>query len=288
MRYVFFGTTDFSADILRRLLQTGLSPTLIVTNPDRPTGRRQEMTPSPVKALAQSAGLEVFQPESLDQAAADRIGATAAEAAILAAYGKILPESILSLPRLGVIGVHVSLLPKYRGASPMQNAILAGEKTTGVSLYLMDAKVDHGPILAQTEIPLARQTFPELQTQSAEAAANLLMKILPQFISGELQPSPQDESQATFTRKFSSEDGFVRENELISALAGDSEAAEKIDRQIRALNPEPGVWAYGRALQSVLTAAAADKRVKLLAADLEDGRLVLRQIQVEGKNPRSV
>lgn len=245
------------------------------------------MTPSPVKTLAQSASLDVFQPEELDGAATDRIGATAADVAILAAYGKILPESILSLPRLGVIGVHVSLLPKYRGASPMQNAILAGEKTTGVSLYLMDAKVDHGPILAQTEIPLARQTFPELQTQSAETAGNLLIKILPQFISGELQPRTQDEGQATFTRKFTSQDGFVPENELTAALSGDSDLAEKIDRQIRALNPEPGVWAYGRALPAELQ-VAPEKRVKLLAADVKDGRLVLRQIQVEGRNPRAV
>lgn len=286
MRYVFFGTTDFSAAILKRLLQAGLSPALVVTNPDRPTGRRQELTPPPVKNLAMAAGLEVFQPENLD-AAAEKIGAAAAEVAILAAYGKILPSSILSLPQLGTIGVHVSLLPKYRGASPMQNAILAGEKTTGVSLYLMDEKVDHGPVLAQAEIPLDRQTFSELQEQSAALAGELLIKILPKFLSGEAKPQVQDESRVTFTRKFTSEDGFVPETELSSALNGDAALAAKIDRQIRALNPEPGVWTFGRALPPNLQ-IAGEKRVKLLAAGLEAGRLVLRQIQVEGKNPREI
>ncbi len=288
MRYVFFGTTDFSAAILERLLRAGLSPALVVTNPDRPIGRRQELTPPPVKVLAQKSGLEIFQPEKLDAGAAERIGGTAADVAILAAYGKILPESILFLPRLGTIGVHVSLLPKYRGAAPMQNAILNGERISGVSLYLMDAQVDHGPILAQVEIPLARPTFLELQSQSSELAADLLIRILPQFMSGELQPRTQDESQATFTRKFSSEDGFVAEEELSAALGRDSALAEKIDRKIRALNPEPGVWTYGRALQTAVPDIAADKRVKLLAGELREGKLVLRQIQVEGKSPRSV
>ncbi len=288
MRYAFFGTTQFSTDVLRKLLAAACPPALVITNPDRPAGRKQELVPPPVKPLAEAAGIPVWQVARPDAEFAAKLRAEDLDCAVLAAYGHILRTEALQATRLGVIGVHVSLLPKYRGASPMQSAILAGEKETGVSLYLMDEAVDHGPILAEQAFPLADQTFSELQAESARAGAELLIKILPDFTAGRLQPKAQDHAQATFTRKFSAEDGFVEPEVLRSVLSGQNEAlAVEVWRKIRALNPEPGVWSYGTGLPASAQ-VQADKRVKLLRARLEQGKLVLETIQPEGRTPRNL
>lgn len=170
----------------------------------------------------------------------------------------------------------------------MQSAILAGEKETGVSLYLMDDQVDHGPVLAEKKIALREQTFLELQAESAKAGAEFLIKVLPEFVSGKLKPREQDGSGATYTKKFRTEDGFVEPETLKAALSGEHpETAERVWRKIRALNPEPGVWSYGAGLPADLQ-VPAEKRVKLLEASFNGGKLVLKTIQAEGKNPRKL
>jgi methionyl-tRNA formyltransferase len=274
MKYIFLGTTEFSVGILKPLLDAGFPPALVVCNPDRPVGRKKVVTSPPVKPLAESASIPVLQPERIDADFVQAMSREGFDIGVLASYGKILPAGLLSAPRLGVIGVHVSLLPAFRGASPMQSVILSGDDVTGVTLYLMDEKVDHGPILASSEIPVARKNFIELQRESARVGADLLLKVLPEFAAGRIKPVPQEESAATFTKKFKTEDGFVDDADLRAAESGDPDHTVRIDRMIRALNPEPGVWTLRKG-----------KRLKLLQAEPEGEKLKLTRIQWEGKNP---
>lgn len=288
MRYIFFGTPQISAVILGKLIDAGVPPAALVCNPDRPAGRKQILTPPPTKELIVNRKLqiEILQPEKLDTDFANRLRQFAPDFSIVAAYGKILPKEILDVPRLGTIGVHFSLLPKYRGASPLQTAILEGERETGVSLYLLDEKMDEGPILTQSKVQIGDRGFPELSEECANLAGDMLIRLLPEFVTGKIVPKPQDHSQATYTRKFIGRDGFVEPQDIEAAEAGDIEEAEAILRKIRALNPEPGVWTNGNLVDGKLQ-TAGDKRIKLLEAETENGRLKLKKIQVEGGKPIS-
>jgi methionyl-tRNA formyltransferase len=188
---------------------------------------------------------------------------------VVVAYSQILPKEIIEIPRLGTIGVHPSLLPKYRGATPIQNAILSGEKETGVSVFLIDEKVDHGSLVSSVRYQVSRnETYETLMQKLAELAGDLLIKTLPKFAAGEVMPKPQNEAEATYTKKFMTQDAFVN-------LKKDDPAM--IERKIRALNPEPGVWT----LQD-------SKRIKILEAEIIDGRIKLRKIQEAGKKPKEV
>lgn len=277
MKYIFFGTPRFAAIILKRLIAAGMSPLAVVCNPDRPTGRKGVITPPPVKELIRAqgvgGGVDILQPETLKDA--DLIATLKsynADVFILAAYGKIVPKEIFSIPPRGIIVVHPSLLPKYRGATPIQSAILDGADTTGTTLLVMDEQVDHGPIIAQREFENqeARSMNQETLTDAlAELSADLLLETLPRYLAGEIAPREQDHAAATYTKKFTTDDGRVN-------LAADDPALT--ERKIRALNPEPGVWMIG-------PPAGGGKRVKLLDAELTDGKLVLKKIQMEGGTP---
>ncbi len=280
MRFVFFGTPEFAAVILNKLVAAGFAPAAVVCNPDRAVGRKKVITKPPTKALAEKHTILVFQPEDLDANLKSQISNLKPDFFIIAAYAKIIPKEILDIPRLGTIGVHPSLLPKYRGASPIQSAILNGEAETGVTLYLMDEKMDNGPIIVKSKIKdqISKITYEELLHQLAELGGDLLVETFPKFLAGEITPEPQDRSQATFTKKFTTDDGFVDPEDLKSAETGENpESVKIIDRKIRALNPEPGVWTLRQ---------AQGKRVKLLEARLESGKLVLTKIQVEGEKPK--
>jgi methionyl-tRNA formyltransferase len=170
-------------------------------------------------------------------------------------------------------------LPSYRGASPIQSVILAGETTTGSTIYQMDEKMDHGAIFAQETVPLdALSTdYPTLEAHLAALSAELLQKTIPGLLDGTAAPHAQDESLATFTKKFSTDNGFIKDTELDAAIAGASDKAELIVRTINALNPEPGAWTI-----------KDGKRVKLLKARIEHGALKLIKIQRDGETPKSV
>jgi methionyl-tRNA formyltransferase len=233
MKYAFFGTPRFAAIVLEKLANAGLEPALVVCNPDRPVGRKQIVTAPPTKILAQAYKIPVWQPEKIHAGEAKEKLA-GMDFAVVAAYAKILPDEILKLPRLGMVGVHPSLLPKYRGTTPIQNAILGGEAETGTTLFMLDAKVDHGATLASAKVALTNsETYTELERILAELSGNLLVDTLPKFNTGSVDAQVQDESKATFTKKFKTEDGFV------DILAEDDTA---VDRKIRALNPEPGAY----------------------------------------------
>ncbi len=270
-RYVFFGTPDFAAVVLDELIAAGMAPVAVVTNPDRPAGRKKELTAPAVKIFINGAdvNIPVLQPEKLDEAFIAELKSIGAEVGVLAAYGKIVPRAVFDIFPKGIVVVHPSLLPKYRGATPIQSAILAGEDSTGTTLFVMDEKVDHGPVLTTAQVPLLdMDTYSTLADKLAEASAALLIDTLPKYVHGEITPVPQSETGVTYTKKFSGEDGYVdlEKNEPVA-----------IWRKVRALNPEPGVWT-----------TKDGKRMKILAADLVDGKLALTRTQLDGELPKDV
>jgi methionyl-tRNA formyltransferase len=281
MKYVFFGTPRFAEIVLGGLIDAGLPPTAIVCNPDRPLGRKKIITPPPTKLLAvnTSQDIDILQPETLNDAFIKRLRALEPDFFVVAAYAKIIPRAVLDVPRLGTLGTHPSLLPAYRGASPIQSVILAGETKTGSTIYQMDEKMDHGAVFIQEEISLDALTinYLALEEQLAKLSARLLAKTIPTLLDGTASPRMQDESLKTFTKKFITENGFVEASELDAAVAGNSDKAELILRIINALNPEPGVWT----LQN-------GKRVKLLDARMDGNALKLLTTQEEGQTPKPV
>lgn len=282
LKYVFFGTPRFAAIVLQKLIDAGLPPAAVVCNPDRPAGRKHVITPPPVKVLAIAHGIAVLQPETFDSAFTDALRALAPDLFAVAAYAKIIPQEILDLSRLGTLGTHPSLLPKYRGASPIQSAILRGDSETGATIYMMDAKMDHGPIVAQRALAFDAdsENYPSLEEKLAELSGMLLADALPQVHAGTAEPQAQDDAAATFTKKFTTQDGFISDEDLRTAeQGGDPDAARALLHKIHALNPEPGCWTM-----------RGSKRVKLLEArfDRERGALVPTVIQEEGQKPRTV
>ena len=269
MKYIFFGTPRFAVTVLQNLIAADFPPVAIVCAPDKPVGRRQILTPPPVKQfiLDNGSDIDILQPETLKNngALVEKLNSYGADVFVLAAYGKIVPKEIFSIPPHGTVVVHPSLLPKYRGATPIQSAIIAGEKKTGTTLFIMDEEVDHGPIIAQKDTDMDEKNYLQLGDGLANISADLLIHALPNYLPGIIIPKPQDHSAATLTKKFSAEDGFVDLK---------NEDALSVIRKIRALNPEPGIWIRWN-----------DKRVKLLDAELENGKLHLKKIQVEGKMP---
>ena len=293
MNYIFFGTPEFAVIILEKLINAGFIPVAVICNPDKPVGRKKIITPPAVKQLLiekfKDYKIKILQPKILANYKL-QITNYKPDFFIVAAYSKILPKEILKISRFGTIGVHPSLLPKYRGASPIQTTILNGEKETGVTLYLMDKEIDSGPILATSHLPLSNSDNYELMIKKlAESGADLLVEFLRKIepISNQqLAISnlaiPQDESQATYTKKFKTEDAFIESQDLEKARGSigspqeTRQLAVEIDRKIRALNPEPGTW-------TILNG----KRTKLLEAKVIDEKLKITKIQVEGKKSQN-
>ncbi len=280
-KFIFFGTPEFAAIILEKLIKAGHIPSAVVCNLDKPVGRKKIITPPAIKLIAQKYNIPVLQPEKLVNYKLQTTNYKP-DYFIVAAYSQIIPKEILKIPRLGVIGVHPSLLPKYRGASPIQTAILSGGEITGTTIYLMGEKIDNGPILAQRELnyELRIMNYELLMRKLAELSADLLIETLPDIEEKIKNAVPQDESQATYTKKFLTEDAFVKPEDLEEAqndLASSPQAAIEIERKIRALNPEPGVFTF-----------INNKRVKLLEAKIVEGKLKLTKIQVEGKKPTTM
>jgi methionyl-tRNA formyltransferase len=229
---VFFGTGEFAADLLRAISSDSNWKILaVITSPDRPAGRGQINTSSAVKLAAEQAGLPIFQPEKL--AGFNIAELTQADIGVVAEYGYILPTEILKMPKHGTVNLHGSLLPKYRGASPIQTAILNGDNTTGVTLMLMDAKMDHGPIISQVVTEIGPDEMRnDLYAKLSKLAAELYLRDAPRYIAGELTPTEQDHASATFCKILSRDDGRI--NFL--------KTAAEIYNQYRALTPWPGIW----------------------------------------------
>ncbi|HEY4523855.1 MAG TPA: methionyl-tRNA formyltransferase [Candidatus Paceibacterota bacterium] len=273
MRYIFWGSPQFAEKVLTKLTESNFIPIAVVTNPDRPAGRKKVLTPTAVKSfILRSAFREqvaIFTAEKLDGDFIDKLNALQADLFVVVAYAKIIPKEILLIPKHGVIGVHPSLLPKYRGASPIQSVLLSGEQETGVSLYILNEAMDAGPIIKKEMVPIEpNETYQELSAKLADLGGNLLSGVFKEENISALTAEKQNDAEATYTKKIKTEDGYV---DL------EKDTPTDIYRKIRALNPEPGVWTIRN-----------NQRVKLLKAKLVNGKLELEIIQVEGKKPSIV
>jgi len=238
MRIVFFGTPDFAVPSLESLLRGGHDVVAVVTQPDRPHGRsRTKLVPPPVKVAALSAGIPVHQPE---RPTGDLFAATLrhldADLGVVAAYGHILKPEILAIPRLGMINVHASLLPRWRGAAPIQAAILRGDRETGVSIMQMEAGLDSGPVFLRRELPIgAEDTADSLTLRLAELGAEALLEVVDGLENGGLAAESQDDAAATYAPKI----------DRASARVPWAKSATEVALHLRAFDPWPGAWAEG-------------------------------------------
>ncbi len=235
MRIVFFGTPEFAVPALRALLEEGFDVAAVISQPDRPQGRsRSQLVPPPVKVVALEERLPVLQPERPVGAFADELRAFDADLGVVVAYGHILKPDILAIPRHGMINVHASVLPKLRGAAPIQWAILNGEETTGISIMRMEAGLDSGPVLHRIETEVAAdETAGELTERLAELGAEALIEALMLEQAGAATAEPQNHAEATFAPKVS---------RALARLDWSRDAAT-LARTVRAFDPEPGAWA---------------------------------------------
>ena len=227
------GTPDFAVPILAALMVAGHEVACVYTQPPRPAGRGHRTAPSPVQHAAEAAGIPVRSPVKLDAAEAESLRALDLDAAVVAAYGLILPKAVLEAPRLGCINVHASLLPRWRGAAPIQRAILAGDRATGITIMQMEAGLDTGPMLLTGSVPIGAETTAEmLHDLLAELGSNLIVEALAGLAANTISPQPQPQEGVTYAKKLERGEG---------QLDWRRPAAE-LDRIVRALNPAPGVW----------------------------------------------
>ena len=235
-RLIFAGTPAIACPVLNALIESEYDIVAVYTQPDRPAGRGRQLTASPVKEWAQAHGLPVEQPVNFqsDQAR-QQLAAYQADMMIVMAYGLLLPASVLSIPRLGCVNIHVSLLPKWRGAAPIARAILAGDQQTGISLMQMDEGLDTGPVYDQHSVSIEPDdTTESLSQRLSDLSAVVLMKHLSAILQGTLKPTPQDLSQATYAKKFKKTDGQLNW----------SQTGDQLARQIRACMPWPTAYTF--------------------------------------------
>lgn len=235
LRTVFMGTSDLSEAILKSLIEKEYNLVGVFTKPDQKIGRKQELTAPLVKKLAEEKNIPVFQPLKFNSEAVESLKELKPDLVIVAAYGKIIPTSALEIPGFGCINVHVSLLPKFRGPSPIQNAILQGETETGITIMLMDEGVDTGDILTQEKVAISPEDNTETLTQKlSKEGSKLLLKTIPLWVEQKIDPQPQDETRATFCELIEREDGKIYW----------TNTAEEIFNRYRALTPWPGIFSH--------------------------------------------
>lgn len=261
--FIFLGTPDVASQTLDILKSNGYLPSLIITSPDKPQGRKMILTPPPVKIWAEENNIPYLQPEKIDSSLIDKLSTLNLEIAIVVAYGKILPEEFIYLPKLGTINIHYSLLPKYRGASPVEAALLNGDTETGISIQQMEFKLDSGPILAEEKIEIGIDDTKEtLRGKLIKIGGDLLCKILPDILSSKIEGKIQDESKATFCKKIKKEDGEINPN-------GDS---KENWNKYRAYFGWPGVYFF-----------KDGKRIKITKAKYENNSFIIERVIPEGK-----
>lgn len=292
IKVIFWGTAPFAVPLLRSLAaEVRFDIVAAVTRPDEPAGRKQVPSLPPVKSAALELGLRVMQPEKLkDPAWQSKYADLDADVAVVVAYGKLIPEAVLEIPGHKTLNVHPSLLPKYRGPSPIQAAIANGDSETGVSIMLLDAEMDHGPILAQETVRLTgRETMPELEARLADVGAKILPDTVARYVAGGITPTDQDHSRATYIKIITRDDGRVDW----------SKPAVLIERLHRAYQPWPGLWAEwkhgGKNMRIKLLEISVEPNVsdspgKILASLViacGSGGIKISKIQPEGKKEMS-
>ncbi len=289
-RIVFFGTPEFSIPSLDALIKANLAPLLVVTNPDEPKGRKQILTPPSIKAYADKHGIPVLQPIHLIHEM-DKIPEAALF--VVVAFGTIIPQQLIARPRCGTLNIHPSFLPRWRGPSPIQSAILHGDTETGVTLMQIDELMDHGPIIAQEPFSLAEKkwTSPELSQELALLGSRMLVEAIPAWLAGEINATPQDDIKATYCKLIKKDHGRINW----------SRPADEIERMIRAYIPWPSAWTLWPGRDKIY-------RIRIDEADISEeelpvgspgytwqthaypflvktgsGSLVVRKITIEGK-----
>ncbi len=296
-RIIFMGTPEFAAVVLEKLYQENFGPQLVITSPDKPVGRKGTITAPPVKDLAQKYKTKILQPEKISDIK-DKISAFNPDLIIVAACKQILPKEILSIPKFGCLNIHPSLLPKYRGPSPIQYAILKGEKETGASIILMDEKIDHGPVIASIKLQIQNETCEQLSIKLAKLGTELLIDVIPKWIKGSIECRPQDESKVTHTKIIKKEDGKIDWKN----------SAQEIERKVRAFYPWPGAFAFfeeenspkGIKMLKILEAEVLKQTEKgpfgvpgkvyiasneKIAVQAGKDFLIIKKLQLQGKSP---
>ena len=251
LRLVFMGTPEFSVPSLEALLEAGHEVRCVYTQPPRPAGRGHAERRSPVHRVAEERGIPVRTPRTLrDEAAQRELADCEPDAIVVVAYGLILPQAVLDIPRLGCVNVHASLLPRWRGAAPIQRAILAGDRETGGTIMIMDSGLDTGPVLLERRVPITRDTTAQsLHDELSKVGAELLVPALEGLALGSLKPIPQPEEGVTYATKLSRDEGRIDW----------AATADEIDRRVRAFTPWPGTWFdYAGERVKVLEVALAD------------------------------
>ena len=262
INFAFFGTPDVASETLGILKQNGYIPSLIITSPDKPQGRKMLITPPPVKIWAEENKIPFIQPEKIDENFLNNLKEKKTDLFIIVAYGKILSEEIINLPKFGSINIHYSLLPKYRGASPVESAILNGENKTGVSIQKMQFKMDSGPIIAQEKVEVfPDEKAPELRERLIKIGSKLLIKTLPDYMENKIKPIAQNENEATYCKKIKKEDGLIDLNDN----------PIKNYNKFRAYATWPRTFFFKN-----------DKRIIIIDAKLENGGFKIVKIIPEG------
>ena len=307
MKFIFFGTNIFSRTVFDSLSAHGYAPEAIITVPDDVAGRKQVLTPPHIKEKCAGSGIHIAQYSSLkDPETRKKIASFGADFAIVAAYRKIIPQAVLDMFPNGVLNVHPSLLPKWRGPSPIESAISAGDTETGVSIILLDADMDHGPIILQEKTDIGSdEYFEDVYGRLARMGGAMLLKLIPQWLDGKIEPKEQDHTRATFSKMLSWKDGKVDPGQSVS----------EIYNRIRAFACEPGCWmepeqksesGKDKAERFILKRFRAKPAIgdgigvssngkgpglceigKQLYLICKDGALVLEQVQPQGKRVMS-
>lgn len=284
-RLVFFGTPEFAQTVLTKLFSQNLTISLVVTRPDRPAGRSQRLHASPVATFARQQGLPLEQPSN-PNAILPTVVSTKSDVLIVASYGTLLKQTLLEATPHGALNVHASLLPAYRGASPVQQVILDGKSETGVTIMKLDEGLDTGPIVAKQRVPMAAaDTAGSLSGKLAEAGATLLCKTLPAYLAGKVEPRAQDEKRASMTNPLTKQDGLIDWRKDASYLV----------RHVRAMQPWPGAYSDVNGKTIKILAAHAISKSQMTPGSFTNslpltigtghGSLVIDKLQTAGKRP---
>lgn len=281
MKFIYFGTPDFAARILGDLIDHGFLPQAVVTNPDRPKGRTGALQPTSVKQLLldKKIDISIYQPEKASsEEFRDILEQYQADLFVIVAYGEIIKQHVLDMPKYGCINVHASLLPKYRGAAPIQRAIMAGEKETGVSIMYLVKKMDAGDVILQKSLPIDEtDTAGELEVKLADLGSKALLEVFSKFGTGEVEAVAQEESKVTFAPKLHLEDGEICWNISVQTALN----------RIRGVTPRPGAWCWvwvrgEKKRLKILKACRIEQESGLFVQAL-DGIIELLEVQLEGK-----
>lgn len=287
LKIVYMGTPEFAVPPLKALVNSGYDISLVVTQPDKAKGRGKKLQPTPVKEEALSQGLNVSQPEKIrsNDEFLEKLRDISPNIIIVAAYGKILPKELLDIPSSGCINIHASLLPRFRGAAPIQRAILEGDERTGITLMYMEEGLDTGDMIAKSETNIGNKTADELHDELADMGAELLIEYLPRIISGDIFPEKQSDELSCYAPMISKNDGFI----------DFSKDAAYVERQIRAMDSWPTAFTYMNGQQMKIKKAVVGGDVKevpgtVVKADKDGiviacgrGSIVVKLLQMPGK-----